>query len=316
MTHSLIFFGSDQYSAIVLASLLESNIYHLVSVVTDQKSDPSPVEKLAKKHNLIVLYYPDIPHSLITKDTLGLCASFDHLISAELITSFAGRLYNLHPSLLPQYRNVSPVQYAIALGDQVTGITLFRISPGIDDGEIIAQIEEPILPDDTTPTLTTRLFILGSTLLQRSVLCNKDNKERIFVKPIKPLIFTRRLTRDSGYVEWSTLHKLLLNQPISPSDTKNELLSLRLGSDLKGSAQTPLSGGRSDPEGIEGTQILSDLLRALTPWPGVWSLVPTKKANLRISLVPKRSDPTGFVILISGKPNPISLADFTRYYLA
>lgn len=314
MTHSLIFFGSDQYSAIVLASLLESNIYHLVSVVTDQKSDPSPVEKLAKKHNLIVLYYPDIPHSLITKDTLGLCASFDHLISAELITSFAGRLYNLHPSLLPQYRNVSPVQYAIALGDQVTGITLFRISPGIDDGEIIAQIEEPILPDDTTVTLTTRLFAKGADLFTQILQGYEPCK--LITNKVRNLVFTRRLTRDSGYLEWDVLHALLENQPISPSDTKNELLSLRLGSDLKGSAQTPLSGGRSDPEGIEGTKIIHDLLRALTHWPGVWSLVPTKKANLRISLVPKRSDPTGFVILISGKPNPISLADFTWYYLA
>ena len=91
MTPSLIFFGSDQYSSIVLDALLSAQSYRLSAVVTDQKSDLSPVEKLAKKHNLKVLYYPDIPHSLITKDTLGLCASFDHLIPAKLITSFALR---------------------------------------------------------------------------------------------------------------------------------------------------------------------------------------------------------------------------------
>ena len=347
MTNSLIFFGSDQYSAIVLSHLLTANSLQPTVVITDHKKGGTNVEKLAKKHNLKVLYYQDIPHSLITKDTLGLCASFDHLIPAELITSFAGRLYNLHPSLLPQYRNVSPVQYAIALGDQVTGITLFRISPGIDDGEIISQVSKPILPDDTTPTLTTRLFELGADLfiqmLQGSVPCNSTNdyKVRNLVTHHKKIIFTKRLTRDSGYLEWPTLHKLLLNQPLctssavapekclqtqsglgGPPDTKNELLRLRLS--------RTVFVGHPTRTVLEGTQILSDLLRALTPWPGVWSLVPTKKSDLRISLVPKgsdlkgsaqpplsggRSDPTGFVILIAGKPNPISLSDFTKYYL-
>lgn len=304
MTPSLIFFGSDRYSAIVLDRLIASGQWPMITPVTDQKSEPSPVEKLAHKHNLKVLYYPDIPHSLITKDTLGLCASFDHLIPPELITLFAGRLYNLHPSVLPQYRNVSPVQYAIALGDQVTGITLFRIASGIDNGEIISQISEPILPDDTTPTLTTRLFTLGAQLFLEHLLTPgvKSTSHSRSVIPVgTPLVFTRRLTRDSGYLEWNVLQKLLTNQSISPSETKNELLSLR-----------------TLPEVIEGTQILHDLIRALTPWPGVWSVVPTRKGDLRISLVPAPySIPhTPYFILISGKPAPITLADFTRYYLS
>lgn len=301
MTPSLIFFGSDRYSAIVLDRLIASGQWPMITPVTDQKSEPSPVEKLAHKHNLKVLYYPDIPHSLITKDTLGLCASFDHLIPPELITLFAGRLYNLHPSVLPQYRNVSPVQYAIALGDQVTGITLFRIASGIDNGEIISQISEPILPDDTTPTLTTRLFTLGAQLFTQRLQGYEPCKVYKVRNLVKPLIFTRRLTRDSGYLEWNVLQKLLTNQSISPSETKNELLSLR-----------------TLPEVIEGTQILHDLIRALTPWPGVWSVVPTRKGDLRISLVPAPySIPhTPYFILISGKPAPITLADFTRYYLS
>ena len=313
MTPSLIFFGSDQYSTIVLRQLLTTN-YQILYVITDQKFDPSPVEKLAKKRNLKVLYYPDIPHSLITKDTLGLCASFDHLIPAKLITSFTGRLYNLHPSLLPQYRNVSPVQYAIALGDKETGITLFRISPGIDDGEIISQVSEPILPDDTTPTLTSRLFTLGAALFFEHLNTPgvKGTPHSGSVIPLgAPLIFTRRLTRDSGYLEWATLQKLLANQPISPSDTKNELLRLRLsrGSDLKGSAQPRPNNlrGRSDP--------INDLLRALTPWPGVWSTVPTRKGNLRIALTSPRHGGVIPDILIAGKPKAISWTDFQQYYL-
>jgi len=320
----LIFFGSDQYSAIVLDILLESKIYHLESVVTDHHHDPTPVEKLAVKHKLKVSYYPsnsdemnnfiDLLKSNISnlesdQSPIGLCASFDHLIPAEIIEKFHGNLYNLHPSLLPQYRNVSPVQYAIALGDKETGISLFRITTGIDNGEIIAQVSEPIHADDTTPTLTSRLFAKGAKLLQGSVLCNPsvstpDNKGRILVEPTLPLIFTRRLTRESGFVEWPTLHKLLTNQPIEPSSTTNELLRLRLNKDKTHNFKI-----------VNCKLIIGDLLRSLTPWPSVWSLVPTKKGDLRLRLVEASAKTGSSSILIAGKPSPISLSDFTKYYL-
>ncbi|MEI8232679.1 MAG: formyltransferase family protein [bacterium] len=296
--HTLIFFGSDQYSAVALSTILENRDtakLEKVTIVTDQKSGGTEVEKLATKHNLRVSYYPDFDHSLITTETLGLCASFDHLIPKNIIAKFAGRLYNLHPSLLPQYRNVSPVQYALAMGDQVTGITLFRISPGIDDGQIIAQAEEQIQGDDTTLTLTPRLFKKGAQLFLSYEPCNPSNhyKVRNFAIPSAPLIFTHRLTRDSGYLEWSVLSKLLSGKPIKVDESKNELLVLRLTHHNQGT-------------------ILLDLLRALTPWPGVWSNVPTKKGELRISL---ESVSPKIMLKLASKPNAIALGDFNKYYL-
>jgi methionyl-tRNA formyltransferase len=317
----LLFFGSDQYSAIVLAALLESRISHLTSIITDrpkpkdrdQVVEPNPVEKLALTHNLKVLYYPDKKEEMNTfvallesdilrltskTDLVGLCASFDHLVPAGVIDLFHGNLFNLHPSLLPQYRNVSPVQYALALGDKETGITLFRITTGIDNGEIIAQVAEPIRPDDTTPTLSAHLFPLGADLFLEYLNTPgvKGAPHSGSVNPGAPLIFTHRLTRDSGYLEWPILLKLINNQAVAPTDTTNELLRLRLERTL-----------------LEGP-ILTDLLRALTPWPGVWTLASTKKGDLRISLISH----TGNVIpdiLIAGKPNPISWSDFVKYYL-
>jgi len=296
---NIIFFGSDQYATIVLSQLLASQTNLTIIVVTDrpkpvgihQVITSSKVEVLAKTHNLKIFYYPDFDHTLITKDTLGLCASFDHLIPAEIINLFAGNLYNLHPSLLPQYRNVSPVQYAIALGDTATGVTLFRITSGIDNGEIIAQASAPILPTDTTSSLTPRLFDLGAEIfLQRTVLCkpHEINKEPFFVKPTKPLIFTRRLTRESGFIEWPLLQTLLANTRVKPSSSTNKLLNL------------------------QPTPSLDHLLRALTPWPGVWSTVPTKKGELRITLETNQDQ---IMIKLAGKPHPIRYADFQKYYL-
>lgn len=269
-----------------------------------QVVEPNPVEKLATTHNLNIAYYPTIAEDLsklvdtikiwsTDKKIIGLCASFDHLVPQEIIGLFDSQLYNLHPSLLPQYRNVSPVQYALALGDTVTGITLFRISTGIDNGEIIGQTSEEIREDDTTPSLTPRLFKKGAELFL-DFICGKKSPE--YTTHDKPLIFTKRLTRDSGFIKWEILQKLLSNQVLSLQDTDNILLKLRLGKE----------------HANDGLIILNDLLRALTPWPTVWSIVPTKKGELRVSLDSVLPE---IKIKIAGKPNPISYKDFAKYYL-
>lgn len=313
--HSLIFFGSDRYSSVALSALLAADLYPLasLSVVTDHHEGGSPVEQLALSHGLKPTYYPTTPEEkavFVThlkscfqnlKSPIGLCASFDHLIPQDIIKFFGGNLYNLHPSLLPQYRNVSPVQYAIALGDQVTGITLFRISPGIDDGEIIAQAEEPILPEDTTATLTPRLFALGAELFL-NFLDNptKTPAHHSEARQSEGWIFTRRLKRNSGYIEWSVLHQLLQNKAVALGESKNELLNLRLERE-KTKSSHPTS-----------SIYLLDLMRALNPWPTVWSLVPTKKGELRITIESVLPEIT---LKIAGKPKPISHSDFAKYYL-
>lgn len=308
---SLFFFGSDQYSSVVLQTLLESNADLQITAITDRPKPvgkglvmtPSHVELLARKHNLKVSYYPTNTDEMSifidllksTTNLTGICASFDHLIPASIIEIFAGNLYNLHPSLLPQYRNVSPVQYAIAMGDTVTGITLFRISTGIDNGAIISQISEPILSDDTLASITPRLFEKGADLFIRSDLSGyKSDQKPTRSDPVcVPLIFTKRLTRDSGYIEWPVLYKLLMGKPITKDETQNTLLQLRLS---------------HNPEG----NILYDLLRALTPWPGIWSNVTTKKGELRVTL--ETILPT-ITLKLAGKANPITFTDFAKYYI-
>ncbi len=311
----LIFFGSDRYSAIVLTHLLEhrntGKLENFV-VITDRPKPvgkdksiaTNPVEKLAIERNIKVSYYPSNDNEMNnlvaelskqaseSNQVYGLCASFDHLVPASIIDTFGGNLYNLHPSLLPQYRNVSPVQYALALGDLQTGITLFRISTGIDNGEIVGQVAEPIEQGDDTPSLTSRLFEKGAGLfldfLQNSEI--NINKDSNLVSGKQ--IFTRRLTRDSGYLEWDVFQSLLKNAKIDPSMITNHLISLRL---------------QHNP----GGNMMSDLLRALSPWPGVWTNAKTKKGDLRITL--DSLDPVK--IKIAGKPNPISYDDFKKYYL-
>lgn len=72
---------------------------------------------------------------------------------------------NLHGSLLPKYRGAAPIQWAIANGETVTGVTTMRIDAGLDTGDILQQHELAIAPDDTAETLAPRLAAIGADLM-------------------------------------------------------------------------------------------------------------------------------------------------------
>jgi methionyl-tRNA formyltransferase len=72
---------------------------------------------------------------------------------------------NLHASLLPKYRGAAPIQWAIANGESVTGVTTMRIDAGLDTGDILLQRELPIEPDDTAETLGLKLAVVGADLM-------------------------------------------------------------------------------------------------------------------------------------------------------
>src|SRR5579864_297493 len=72
---------------------------------------------------------------------------------------------NVHASLLPKYRGAAPIQWSIACGETLTGVTTMRLDEGLDTGGILLQREIPILPDDTAITLGPRLASMGADLL-------------------------------------------------------------------------------------------------------------------------------------------------------
>lgn len=323
---NLVFFGDDHYSGVVLNALVEhsktSSKHALMAVVTtrpkpkgrEQIIEPGPIEILADKHNLKVLYYESKGEELINiiellksgSIELGVLASFGHILPSSLLSAIPQGIINVHPSLLPQYRGATPVQHALALGDSVTGVTLFRLTPAVDDGEIIAQIEEPILPTDTTPTLSTRMFAIGSRLLTDWLSGTPDSKKSEFpASPAGgsgPLIYTRTFTRDSGFLEWDVFVSLISGEtPRGPSPrSTNELLNLRQKKDIQYSIPyTPYA-------------ILSDLVRALSPWPGVWTLVPLSTGVKRLKLLSPAPD---FLVHLEGKPSPQPWLTFQKIYL-
>jgi methionyl-tRNA formyltransferase len=110
---------------------------------------------------------------------------------------------NLHASLLPKYRGAAPIQWAIANGETVTGVTTMRIDAGLDTGDIFLQQEIPIAYDDTAETLAPRLAIIGADLmvetlrgLQKvSIHSQHQDDSRSTLAPI--------LKKEDGFVDFS-----------------------------------------------------------------------------------------------------------------
>lgn len=85
-------------------------------------------------------------------------AGFMRVLTPWFVTRWAGRMINIHPSLLPKYKGLHTHQRAIEAGDAEAGCTVHWVSPGVDEGEIIAQAAIPILPGDTPDTLAARIL--------------------------------------------------------------------------------------------------------------------------------------------------------------
>lgn len=179
----IIFAGTPEPAACALTALLASN-HDVIAVITrpDARKGrgrtyyPSPVKELATSHDIPVL----TPTSLRDNDEFRseLCrlqpdcvpvVAYGNLIPQDVLDLVPHGFINLHFSLLPRWRGAAPVQAAIHAGDAVTGATTFRIDPGLDTGDIIGQLTEPIDPADTADSLLERLAHRGADLLTHTM---------------------------------------------------------------------------------------------------------------------------------------------------
>jgi methionyl-tRNA formyltransferase len=156
---------------------------------------------------------------------------------------------NLHASLLPKYRGAAPIQWAIANGEPVTGVSTMRIDAGLDTGDILQQLEEPIRPEDTALTLSPRLAHGGAELMISTLagLANgtlhpkpQDNS-RATLAPI--------LKREDGLIDFSrtateTWNRLRGFQPWPGAFTTFRGKGLQLHSALPAPTAAPIPAAR------------------------------------------------------------------------
>jgi phosphoribosylglycinamide formyltransferase-1 len=84
-------------------------------------------------------------------------AGYMEILSTRFINKWQGRILNIHPSLLPEYKGLNTHQRVLEAGDEVTGCTVHQVTPAVDDGPILGQLTVPVCPGDTPKTLEARV---------------------------------------------------------------------------------------------------------------------------------------------------------------
>src|SRR5271165_6202542 len=175
----LVFCGTPRFAVPTLEKLAGDE--HSVTLVVTQPDRPrgrrrevavSPVKDAAIRLGIGVVQPETIKNSAEFRDQLSsihpdaiIVVGYGRIIPQWMIDLPRLGNVNLHASLLPKYRGAAPIQWAVANGESVTGVTTMRIDAGLDTGDILMQAEEPIQPDDTALTLGPRLAETGSELM-------------------------------------------------------------------------------------------------------------------------------------------------------
>ncbi len=119
---------------------------------------------------------------------------------------------NVHSSLLPKYRGAAPVNWAIANGETLTGVTTMRIAREMDAGDILLARKTPIGPDETAPAVNARLALMGSELLRETLDCLSAGT--ICPVPQDHAAATKAplLKREHGLIDWSASARSIYNR--------------------------------------------------------------------------------------------------------
>ena len=212
----VVFMGTPHFALPVLQAVLEMG-WGVPGVYTapDQPAgrgrrvEPPPVKRYAEAHGLPV-YQPvtfrgdgPVEELRALGPDVVLVAAYGKLLPPAVLATARRGCVNVHPSLLPRYRGAAPVAATILAGDAVTGVTLIQMDADMDTGPILAQREEPVRPDDTTPALTERLFGVAATLVRETLPAYLEGTLQPRSQPAEGATTTRLLKKQDGELQWA-----------------------------------------------------------------------------------------------------------------
>ncbi|MBR9854280.1 MAG: methionyl-tRNA formyltransferase, partial [Algicola sp.] len=173
----IVFMGTPDFAVQSLKKILEAGL-NVVGVITapdrpagrGRKVQESAVKQFAVQHQLKVLQPANLKDESFLEELSSLEANLQVVVAFRMLPKVVWRMpeygtFNLHASLLPQYRGAAPINWAIINGETETGATTFFIDEKIDTGSIILQKTEKISEKDSAGTLHDRLMELGADLV-------------------------------------------------------------------------------------------------------------------------------------------------------
>jgi methionyl-tRNA formyltransferase len=213
----LVFCGTPSFAVPTLEALLDAHDFNVQLVVT-QPDRPrgrglgvvaSPVKELALSRKLPLVQPDKIKNNPEFRSQLEairpqaiVVVAYGRIIPQWMLELPALGNINLHASLLPKYRGAAPIQWAIANGERVTGVTTIRIDAGLDTGDILLQRELEIGPEDTTETVAPRLAKLGAPLVIETLSGMSEGRIQGRPQDDQQATLAPILTKEDGRVDW------------------------------------------------------------------------------------------------------------------
>jgi methionyl-tRNA formyltransferase len=214
------FLGSPPFATDVLAALVAAGRVPLVVVTqpprpvgrssgSGRAEPPSPVVELAERHGVPVLR-PESSKDAALREHLRaleldvlLVASYGELLDEAFLALPKRFCLNVHGSLLPRWRGASPVQAALAAGDNVTGVSIQRVVKKLDAGDVMLALETPIGARETGGELFARLAHLGGEAAVHALALVEAGQESFVPQDVARVTHCKKLTKESGAIDWS-----------------------------------------------------------------------------------------------------------------
>ncbi|MFT7363007.1 MAG: methionyl-tRNA formyltransferase [Algoriphagus sp.] len=222
----IIYMGTPEF-AVPALEILAKNNWNVVGVITapdkpkgrGQKLIPSPVKEAALKHGLHILQPTNLKSPEFKDELRALKADLQIVVAFRMLPEAVWDMppigtFNLHASLLPNYRGAAPINWAIINGEKETGVTTFFLKHEIDTGSIIYQEKVAILPEDDLGSLYEKLMELGAKLVLKTVeAIAADEVVALPQDESKAMHHAPKIFKETGEINWAnsadSIHNLI-----------------------------------------------------------------------------------------------------------
>ncbi len=212
----IVFMGTPEFAVGILDAILKNN-YEIVGVITaadkpagrGQKIKYSAVKEYAMEKNLKLLQPTNLKDENFLAALKSLNANLQIVVAFRMLPKVVWEMptlgtFNLHASLLPNYRGAAPINWAIINGETRTGVTTFFIDDKIDTGAIIVSNELAISSDENAGQLHDRLMNLGcETVIETLVLIENEKVNTTIQSDSSELKTALKLHKDNCKIDWS-----------------------------------------------------------------------------------------------------------------
>jgi len=179
---------------------------------------PSPVKEAALRLGLPLhqperVRRPEVVELLRALETDAMVVvGYGQIIPQSIIDLPRHGIINVHASLLPKYRGAAPIQWAVANGEAITGVTTMRINAGLDTGDMLMKYETPIGADEDAPQLGARLAMAGADLLVRTVGALESGTVTPVPQNDADATYAPILKKEDGLIDWALPAPAIVNR--------------------------------------------------------------------------------------------------------